>query len=308
MPECPSLRHSSKIKRCRWGDHDIGAALWWTEVVLQDDAQLWIDGRLLPAREATVAAIDHGLTVGDGAFETLQVIDGRPFAVTRHINRLLTTLEALALPAPDRETLSKAMSEVVAANALTAGRLRLTVTGGDGPLGSGEAYGTVRVIAAAEPPGEEPVPVAVTVPWTRNESGALAGLKTTSYAENVRALRYATSRGAGEALLANTRGRLCEGTGTNVFVVIGGDLLTPPLTTGCLAGVTRALVLEHTSARELDMPYEVLREADDVFLTSSTRNVQILSRVDDREMGPAGRVALDAAAAFEQLLVADLDP
>lgn len=282
--------------------------MWWTEVVLEDDAQLWIDGRLLPAREATVAAIDHGLTVGDGAFETLQVINGRPFAITRHINRLHTTLEALALPAPDHDLLSMAMSEVIAANAVTAGRLRLTVTGGDGPLGSGAAYGTVRIIAAAEPLGQEPVPVAVTVPWTRNESGALVGLKTTSYAENVRALRYATGRGAGEALFANTRGRLCEGTGTNVFVVLGGDLFTPPLTAGCLAGVTRALVLEHTSARELDLPLEALGEADDVLLTSSTRNVQILSRVDDRDMGPAGRVALDAVAAFDALLAADLDP
>mgnify|MGYP001823026319 FL=1 len=282
--------------------------MWWTEVVLEDDAQLWIDGRLLPAREATVAAIDHGLTVGDGAFETLQVINGRPFAITRHINRLHTTLEALALPAPDHDLLSMAMSEVIAANAVTAGRLRLTVTGGDGPLGSGAAYGTVRIIAAAEPLGQEPVPVAVTVPWTRNESGALVGLKTTSYAENVRALRYATGLGAGEALFANTRGRLCEGTGTNVFVVLGGDLLTPPLTAGCLAGVTRALVLEHTSARELDLPLEALGEADDVLLTSSTRNVQILSGVDDRDMGPAGRVALDAVAAFDELLAADLDP
>lgn len=282
--------------------------MWWTEVVLEDDAQLWIDGRLLPAREATVAAIDHGLTVGDGAFETLQVINGRPFAITRHINRLHTTLEALALPAPDHDLLSMAMSEVIAANAVTAGRLRLTVTGGDGPLGSGAAYGTVRIIAAAEPLGQEPVPVAVTVPWTRNESGALVGLKTTSYAENVRALRYATGLGAGEALFANTRGRLCEGTGTNVFVVLGGDLFTPPLTAGCLAGVTRALVLEHTSARELDLPLEALGEADDVLLTSSTRNVQILSRVDDRDMGPAGRVALDAVAAFDALLAADLDP
>ena len=282
--------------------------MWWTEVVLEDDAQLWIDGRLLPAREATVAAIDHGLTVGDGAFETLQVINGRPFAITRHSNRLHTTLEALALPAPDHDLLSMAMSEVIAANAVTAGRLRLTVTGGDGPLGSGAAYGTVRIIAAAEPLGQEPVPVAVTVPWTRNESGALVGLKTTSYAENVRALRYATGLGAGEALFANTRGRLCEGTGTNVFVVLGGDLFTPPLTAGCLAGVTRALVLEHTSARELDLPLEALGEADDVLLTSSTRNVQILSRVDDRDTGPAGRVALDAVAAFDALLAADLDP
>ena len=81
------------------------------------------------------------------------------------------------------------------------------------------------------------------VPWRRNQHGALTGVKTTSYAENVVALAAARAAGVGEALLANTAGELCEGTGTNVFCVLDGVPCTPPLSSGCLAGVTRALVL-----------------------------------------------------------------
>ena len=94
----------------------------------------------------------------------------------------------------------------------------------------------------------------VTVPWPRNERGALAGLKTTSYGENVRALAYAAERGGSEAIFANTPGNLCEGTGSNVFVVTGGELRHPAAAAGCLAGVTRALVIEWAAASSEDVP------------------------------------------------------
>ena len=98
-----------------------------------------------------------------------------------------------------------------------------------------------------------------TVPWPRNERGALAGLKTTSYGENVVMLAYAKARGAGEAVMANLAGHLCEGTGTNVFYVVDGELRTPSLESGCLAGVTRALVLEWYGGREVDEPIDVVQ-------------------------------------------------
>ena len=98
----------------------------------------------------------------------------------------------------------------------------------------------------------------VTVPWPRNERGALAGLKTTSYAENVVALAEARRRGGTEAIFANLAGHLCEGTGSNVFYVVDGELRTPTLASGCLAGVTRALVLEWCGGVEVDEPIEVV--------------------------------------------------
>jgi branched-chain amino acid aminotransferase len=268
----------------------------------------WIDGGLCPVDEATVAWTDHGVVVGDGAFEALQIVRGMPFAATRHIRRLRGTLEALAIPAPDDELLLSAMRAVIAANAMATGKLRVTVTAGSGPLGSGEPTGPPHAFVAAAGLDRRPPAVAVTVPWSRNERGALAGLKTTSYAENVRALRYAHERGAGEALFANTRGELCEGTGTNVFVVIDGLPRTPPLSSGCLAGVTRALVLEMTDAVEERLPVDALLAADEVFLTSSLRNVQPMERVDARALG-AAPVAEAVAARFDSLLASDdLDP
>jgi branched-chain amino acid aminotransferase len=204
---------------------------------------------------------------------------------------------------------------VLAANRLEEARLRLTVTGGPAPLGSdrGEAKPTA-LVAASSLPERPPVTPVATVPWSRNEGGALAGLKTISYGENVRALAYATARGAGEAIFPNTRGNLCEGTGTNVFLVTEGTLVTPPESSGCLLGVTRALVLElavHLGipVAEADVAVSALAEADEAFITSSTREVQPVSAVDGRPLPSApGPVTAKLADAFSGLVVENRDP
>jgi branched-chain amino acid aminotransferase len=140
------------------------------------------------------------------------------------------------------------------------------------------------------------------VPWPRNERGALAGLKTTSYAENVVALHYANERGAGEAVFSNIRGELCEGTGTNVFVGLQGRLVTPPLTSGCLAGVTRGLLVEWLPdwLEERSLPTSQLAEADEAFLASTTRDVQPIRAVDGHALptcpGPLTRRAMEVFA------------
>jgi branched-chain amino acid aminotransferase len=163
------------------------------------------------------------------------------------------------------------------------------------------------VIVAAVP--MQPMPettTVVTVPWVRNERGALAGLKTTSYAENVVALAEAQRHGATEAVFANTRGHLCEGTGSNVFYVVDGELRTPTLASGCLAGVTRALVLEWHGAVEVDEPIEVVEEhASEVFLVSTTRDVQGVTRWNERDLpvGPVTRAAREVWRDREQDLL-----
>jgi branched-chain amino acid aminotransferase len=186
--------------------------------------------------------------------------------------------------------------------------VRLTITGGVSPLGSDRGEGGPTVVVAAGPLDAPPSATAVVVvPWPRNEHAATAGLKTTSYAENVVALAHAKARGAGEALFANIAGHLCEGTGSNVFVVLDGRVLTPPLSSGCLAGVSRALVLELTDAAEQDIPMARLADADEVFLTSTGRDVLTVSAVDGRAV-ETGQRTRDAAAAFERLIATDLDP
>jgi branched-chain amino acid aminotransferase len=165
------------------------------------------------------------------------------------------------------------------------------------------------IVALGEWPVIEAACDVVMVPWTRNEHGALAGLKTTSYAENVLALGYARERGGGEAIFANTAGNLCEGTGTSVFVVSGGRLLTPPLSSGCLAGVTRGLVIEWAGAIEEDLPAGALAAAPEAFLTSTTRDVQPVRAVNGRPLPAApGPVTRRAAGIFAAMSAAQSDP
>ncbi|WP_455355159.1 aminotransferase class IV [Streptomyces sp. SYSU K217416] len=272
--------------------------------------KIWLDGTLQDAEGARVSVFDHGLTVGDGVFETLKAVDGKAFAVTRHLDRLARSAHGLGLPEPDLDEVRRACAAVLDANPMALGRLRITYTGGLSPLGSDRGdTGPTLVVALGETKRRPDSTAVITVPWTRNERGALTGLKTTSYAENVVALARAHEHGASEALFANTVGQLCEGTGSNVFVVLDGELHTPPVASGCLAGITRALAVDWTGARETDMPLDVLERAEEVFLTSTLRDVQAVHRVDGRELpGAPGPVTAKAMRIFDERAGSDLDP
>ncbi|MBQ0984223.1 aminodeoxychorismate lyase [Streptomyces sp. F63] len=272
--------------------------------------KIWLGGKLRDADDAHVSVLDHGLTVGDGVFETLKAQNGRAFAVSRHLDRLALSARGLGLPEPDRDEIRHACEAVLAANPLPYGRLRITYTGGLSPLGSdrGTARPTLVVALGEASPAPDSTAV-ITVDWVRNERGALTGLKTTSYAENVLALARAREQGASEALFANTVGQLCEGTGSNVFVVLDGVPHTPPLTSGCLAGITRALTAEWTGARETELPMDVLDRAEEIFLTSTLRDVQAVHRVGDRMLpGAPGPVTAKAMRVFAERSAADPDP
>lgn len=253
--------------------------------------RVWVDGRLVGAEEPAVLPLDHGFTVGDGAFETVKVADGVVFAADRHHDRMDRSLAGLGLPPLDRDRLQEGIDAVLGAGPMTFGRLRYTVTSGPGPLGSARGTGgtTYLVTAQEQEPPPRTTAVAV-VPWARNERGALTGLKTTSYADNVVALAAARRAGAAEAVLPNTTGELCEGTGSNVFVVQGDVVLTPALSSGPLPGITRALTIqwlreEGVEVVEEHLPVSVLDEADEVWITSSVRDVCAVTRIE--VTGPA---------------------
>lgn len=274
------------------------------------DTLLWLDGEVVAVDDAHISPFDHGLTVGDGVFETLKVLGGVPFAMRRHVDRLGRSASALGIETPPVDLVRRAADELISATGAGDARLRITLTGGPGPMGSerGDA-GTTLLLALTELSPMPGTTAVSTVEWTRNERGALAGLKTTSYAENVLALSVAKRHGSSEALFANTVGNLCEGTGSNIFVGIGGRLITPPLSAGPLAGITRELVLEVTDAVEEDLPWSELADADEAFLTSSIRDVQAIEKIDGRALPSApGPMTIAAAAAFADLMARDLDP
>lgn len=272
---------------------------------------VWVNGDLVDPAQAAVSVFDHGLMVGDGVFETIKIVNGRSFALTRHLDRLKLSAQRMDLPEPDLEAIADGIAKcLAAAPAWPLGRIRVTYTSGPGPLGSDRGnQGTTSVVIVDE---QKPFPATAdvtVVPWPRNERGALAGVKSTSYGDNAKALAYAKARGGGEAIFGNLAGNLCEGTGSNIFVVRDGRLLTPTLESGCLAGVTRALVIEWFGAQETDLPLSALHSAEEAFLTSTTRDVQPIARVDDTVLPAApGPVTAKAMRVFAERSAADLDP
>jgi branched-chain amino acid aminotransferase len=246
-----------------------------------------------------------------GAFETLRVYHGMPFAWRRHMERLATTARTLGITPPDSERLRVAVYDVLRADRLLDARVRLTLTGGSNAEDAEDA----DVIVAASPlPPLRTLARVVTATWPRNERAATAGLKTTSYAENVRAFAVARALGADECIFANTRHELCEATGSNVFVVEREIVRTPPERSGCLLGVTRALVIELARSdgirvEEEALPIEALAAADEAFLVSTTREVQAIERVDGpSRLEAPGPVTMRLAALYTDLVAHDLDP
>jgi branched-chain amino acid aminotransferase len=272
---------------------------------------VWVDGRIVAPDEPVITALDHGLLVGDGLFESVRVDRGVPFELERHLQRLVRGARVLDLAvdiARVRDGIAAVLHTTSAPVAPVApvaplARLRVTITSGPGPLGStrGDARPTVTVILAPLRPLPSSAAVAI-AEWPRNEHSPLAGVKSTSYAENVLALAAAQSRGADEAVFANTAGQLCEGTGSNVFVGIGGRLVTPPLSAGCLGGVTREILCELVDVVEEPIGIEAFAQADEAFLTSTTRRVQAVTAVDGRPLascpGPLTAAAAAALAAY----------
>lgn len=270
---------------------------------------VYVNGKVVEPADAVVSAFDHGFLTGDGVFESVAVRHGRPFGLSRHIARLHASGEAVGLEVPPPAKIEEAVAATLGARPCDSGKLRITVTGGPGGLGSARSGGTSTLVVACEAAAVQPEHARVVLaPWPKNERGALAGVKTTSYAENVVALAFARARNATEALFGNIAGNLCEGTGSNVFVGIGGELVTPPLSAGCLAGVTRGLLVELAGVVERDVPVSELDAVEEAFLSSTTRGVQPIASFGDRPL-PAcpGPLTAAAAAAFAELAERGLD-
>jgi branched-chain amino acid aminotransferase len=272
--------------------------------------KVWLNGQLADEQRACVSPTDHGLLVGDGVFETLRCYGGVAFALEDHLERLEQGARALGLEPPARELVREAARAVIAANDLTDARMRITLTSGAGPPGLVRARRPPTVLVSAQPLAPWPAAAtAILSRWRRDEDSLLAGVKTISLVESVMALAEAHARGADDALILNRRGELCEATTANVFCIRGGGVETPPLSSGCLAGITRERVLRLSGGRETVLDPSALDEADELFLTSSTREIQPLVAVDGRPVGSGeqGEITRDLAGAYRRMVLAELD-
>jgi branched-chain amino acid aminotransferase len=288
------------------------------------ELQYFVNGEVTPAAGARVSVLDHGFTVADGVFETLLLSHGAAFALDRHLVRLANSARGLGIDCPSSEMVAEAVRQTLAANAtIDHGRLRITVTSGNGPLGSdrGGAQPTLVVTLAPTPRWPETTS-AVLIPWIKNERSPLVGLKTTSYAENVMALEFAHNLGFSEALMCDSQGRLSEGTGSNIFLVRDGELITPDVHTGLLKGITRDLVIECAQTLGLKVSFDdttanQLATVSEAFLTSSTRNVHPITelgicdesgKLEKTQTLQVGPLTKQLANALQNILATDLNP
>lgn len=258
---------------------------------LQDGGvmSVWCNGQWCDTEHASVAWGDRGWTHGLGLFETMLAVEGRVVFADRHEARLRGGLGVLGWDGDVSEAFAAA-EELLRRNGLSSGRarVRLAVSAGEGTLrdpGTGRGRMVWMTAARAEDPPESVV-VGVSR-WNRNESSPLVGLKCTSYAENLLILQEAVGNGWDEALLFNHAGHLCEAATANVFLVKDEELKTPRLSSGCLPGVTRQLVMKIAAERDIpcmesELTANDLAAADEVFLTSSTRGVVPVRRVGER--------------------------
>jgi len=270
---------------------------------------VYVNGKFFDADAPALLVSDHGFTVGDGVFETIKTIDSLPYALTRHLERLANSALGLGLPQPPT-TIRGAIDQLLAMEPITGlGRIRLTWSGGPGPAGSLRADPVAPTLVISHTSAPKPADRAriVTVPFPRNDRSPLSGIKSTSYAENVLALSYARERGGDEAIFADTQGRISEGSGSNIIIFDGTNFVTPSLDCGVLAGTARGLAIEWCGVREGEILIDEITSAKSILLTSSLRDLQLVSHVDGQEIRVAPE-AIVLAQEFSKRLLEEVDP
>ncbi|PWR18689.1 aminotransferase class IV [Zavarzinia compransoris] len=243
---------------------------------------IWFDGSLRPGPAIDLDAGDRGLLLGDGVFETIGIFNRRPFALDAHVESLAAAGAVLGFAVP-RDQVLAAVDALLGTMAGDHGALRVTVSRGAGPRGLlPPAEARPRVLASLAPWSPavafQPVTLA-TVALRRNETSPLSRLKTLAYLDPVLALTEARARGADDALMLNTRGRVAGSSMANLFALVGGQLVTPPVTDGVRPGIMRALAIEEFGAVERSLDPADLAGAP-LFLTNSLRLLLPVTALD----------------------------
>ena len=272
-----------------------------------DSNSFWLhNGEYCEGDRGILSAAEIGVLNGVGVFETIPLYHGTPFALEEHWQRLVKGANRFDLPHPSLESLEKNLAELAKRNgagSLPLCRARITLLSAQSSDRSSH-----EVLEIGAPPSHPSAAQTVTLPYSRNERGALSGIKSINYGENAIALLEARRLGADEALFANTRSQLCEGIWTNVFVKLGQRWCTPPLSSGCLPGVTRKFVFKIApEIEEADIEMDQVETIEAAFLTSSMRGIQPVSRINDREIpSPLDQDIVRWKETFEKLVTETL--
>ncbi|HEX7794049.1 MAG TPA: aminotransferase class IV [Vicinamibacterales bacterium] len=266
-------------------------------------AMVNVNGKITDQANAVVSVFDHGFLYGEGVYETLRTYSGQPFLFDRHMRRLRKSASMLSLSVPPaNEEIDRRFRETMKAAGLgTQGReayLRILVTRGIGELTyDPAACGDPTIVIIAKPHVDPPVEafergvMVALVDIVRNHPGSVNPIiKSNNLLNNALAMQEAFRRGAFEAVMRNYRGELAECTTANLFVVKDGEALTPPLDAGLLAGITREYLFEVGRDAGIAIREQMLKDADllgadEAFLTSTTRELVPIVRVDSHTIG-----------------------
>jgi branched-chain amino acid aminotransferase len=280
-----------------------------------------VNGRIFDQANAVISVFDHGFLYGEGVYETLRTYNGEPFLFDRHMRRLRKSAAMLALPVPLADAdLATLFQETMRAAGINGGPgneayIRLMVTRGVGDLSYNPAVCPAPTVVVVVKPQIDPPAeafergVAISlVSIVRNHPGSVNPIiKSNNLLNNAIAMQEAFRRGAFEGLMRNYRGELAECTTSNIFIVKNGTVLTPPLDAGLLPGITREFVFEIAAEEAISVRETVLRDddlfgADEAFLTSTTREIVPVVRVDDRSIGPGspGRITRSLLDGFRK--------
>ena len=254
-----------------------------------------------------MAPCQVGLLSGWGVFSTLRVSEGVPFAFERHWARLTRDAAALHVPLPpDPESIRRKLLELIEANGARQSTLRLVIVRNRGGMWEGAVPGRASDLLALTADSKHWAP-AVKLAYQREARHArneFAGAKTLSWAMNLTWLESAQSRGFDEVILLNERGEIAECTSANIFIANAGEVWTPPLSAGCLPGITREILLGEIHVPAIRIAEKTLQpadleSADAVFITSTTRNLLPVVQIEETKVGRSdtARAALDAAFA-----------
>jgi branched-chain amino acid aminotransferase len=272
-----------------------------------------IDGQLFAAAQARVSVFDRGFLYGDSAFEVMRTYGGRPFREREHLLRLQGSCERLLLPVTTSlQAWSAEIRRTIAASKLPECNVRVMITRGVGPMGmdlSEAKQPSVLIFALPlktypNELYERGVAVGLSHAARATDGTRAVGAKTSNYLSSVLALHEVKARGAHEAIVIGPHGEVVEGATSNIFMVRDGELLTPPIEAGILAGITRKTVIELAGSLgltvlEANIHPADLYKADEVFITSTVREVIPVVKVDDIQIangapGPRTRQLLAA--------------